>query len=133
MLKQLARLTIVALVGTLGNTATPQKAVAQTYQIHQEIEQLFEQLRAIAQTEGTGEIPTREQPPPMMGGMMGGMGGVMGDMGGAGGMMGGMGGVGGMGLPLRGVPSPGSGGGESPADKPPAGEAPTGDTGDGLR
>ena len=33
MLKQLARLTIVALVGTLGNTATPQKAVAQTYQI----------------------------------------------------------------------------------------------------
>lgn len=33
MLKQLARLTVVALVSTLGNAAAPQKVAAQTYQI----------------------------------------------------------------------------------------------------
>ncbi len=37
-------------------------AVAQTYQIHQRIEQLFEQLRATALADGAGELPTREKP-----------------------------------------------------------------------
>ena len=50
-------------------------AVSQTYQVHEEIEQLLEQMRAIAKKTGIGKTSVREQPSGPA--MIGGMGGMM--------------------------------------------------------
>jgi hypothetical protein len=38
--------------------------ISQIYEVHQKIERLLEQFRAIAEESGTGEIPVREKPKP---------------------------------------------------------------------
>ena len=45
-------------------------AISTAYEVHREIEQLLEQMRAIAKKKGDGKLPVREKPSgPMMGGM----------------------------------------------------------------